>query len=71
MATRLARSKLFSRHLCRSRSAVTYNPTIHCLKTREFNMSSAMQACLSMDNINPCIKTMEYAVRYEEEITQK
>lgn len=71
MATRLslARTSWLSRHLltCRSSSqsflsSHPVNSVNHSVSSR--NMSKgASGKCLQMDTINPCIKTMEYAVR--------
>lgn len=69
MATRLqfVRTSWLSRHLCRSSLSVSQ---IQCINTEvpSRNMSAskgALGKCLQMENINPCIKTMEYAVRWD------
>lgn len=71
MATRLQfiRSSWFSRHLCRSSSqsvllSQCFNSVNYSVSSRNMSACKGASAkCLQMDNINPCIKTMEYAVR--------
>lgn len=65
LATRFQPSWL-SRHLCRSSSTSVLSSQFHCINpvNSSRNMStSKLGKCLKIDNINPCIKTMEYAVR--------
>lgn len=66
MATRLQfiRSSWLSRHLCRS-SSVLQSQWISAVNCSVYSrkMSTKSGKCLQLDNINPCIKTMEYAVR--------
>lgn len=69
MATRLQfiRSSLLSRQLCRSSQSVSQLQCINNRSVSARNMSASKGAsskCLQMDTINPCIKEMEYAVRY-------
>lgn len=72
-------TKQFSRILHRSsiQSVLNYrlNDSINSLtSTRNMSATKAeAKKCLHISNINPCIKTMEYAVRYvfKDQTTQK
>lgn len=67
MAARLhfVRSAWLSSHLCRasSQSIAQIQNLNSSVSARNMSASKASAKCLQMENINPCIKTMEYAVR--------
>ncbi|CRK91319.1 CLUMA_CG004993, isoform A [Clunio marinus] len=66
MAARLSsiRCSWLSRHLSRSSSQSVFNSPCIISYNSLRNMSAIKSSkCLELDNINPCIKTMEYAVR--------
>lgn len=66
MATRLQiiRTSWLSRHLCRSSTVSPVQIISNINSPRNMSSMGASGKCLQMENINPCIKTMEYAVRY-------